>query len=93
MLGVTSRGRNDFHRKRNHLSEYLREGSQELRMKAVADIHMMSPRSFKTKPGSYTNLNVGGLVALSRHLAVFFLGLAYVCIYIYIYIYLSLSLL
>ena len=28
--------------------EYLREGWQELRMKASADIHMLSLRNFKT---------------------------------------------
>ena len=38
-------------------------------MKAAAVIHMLSLRNFKTE--SYTSsLNVGGLVAISRHLAV-----------------------
>ena len=43
------------------------ESRKELKMKAAAVIHMFSFRNFKT--GSYTrSLNVGGLVAISRHL-------------------------
>ena len=45
------------------------KGRKEMRMKAAAVIHMLSPRNFKT--GSYTrSVNVGGLVAVSRHSAV-----------------------
>ena len=56
-------------------------------MKAAAVIRMLSPRNFKT--GSYTrSLNVGGLVAVSRHPAVVHGGgPGGVSIYIYIYIY------
>ena len=58
------------------------KGRKDMRMKATAVIHMLSPRNFKT--GSYTrSLNVGGLVAVSRHLAVVH---GVVSIYIYIYI-------
>ena len=58
--------RNDLYRWRNHLSDDLPEGSQELRMKASADMHTLSLRKFKR---SYTrSLNVGGLVVLLRHL-------------------------
>ena len=46
-------------------------------MKAAAVIHMLSLRNFKTE--SYTSsLNVGGLVAISQHLAVVHGGLAYI---------------
>ena len=52
----------------------------ELKMKPAAVIHMLSPRNFKI--GSYTRSpNVGGLAAVSRHLAVVHGG---VSIYIYI---------
>ena len=41
----------------------------ELKMKPAAVIHMLSPRNFKIE--SYTSSpHVGGLAAVSRHLAV-----------------------
>ena len=60
------------------------KGRKEMRMKAAAVIHMLSPRNSKT--GSYTRSpNVGGLVAVSRHPAVVHGGggLAYIYIYMY----------
>ena len=56
----------------------------ELNMKPVAVIHMLSPRNFKI--GSYTRSpHVGGLATVSRHPAVVHAG--GVSIYIYIYIF------
>ena len=49
------------------------KGRNGLRMKATADIHSfpLGTSRPKVKPGSHTrNLNAGGLVAVSRHLAV-----------------------
>ena len=60
----------------------------ELKMKPAAVIHMLSPRNFKI--GSYTRSpHVGGLAAVSRHLAVVHGrgGAPYIYIYVYIYIY------
>ena len=50
----------------------------ELKMKPTAGIHMLSPRNFKV--GSYTRSpHVGGLAAVSRHLAIVHGGgLAYI---------------
>ena len=58
----------------------------ELKMKPAAVIHMLSPRNFKI--GSYTRSpHVGGLAAVSRHLAVVHGGGVSIYIYMYIYIY------
>ena len=55
----------------------------ELKMKPAAVIHMLSPRNFKI--GSYTRSpHVGGLAAVSRHLAVVHRGGGGLHIYIYI---------
>ena len=62
-------GRNDF----SSLEKYLREGSQELKMKAAADVHMQSLGNSKPDGQAWIitkSLNRGGLVGLSRHLAV-----------------------
>ena len=40
--------RDTVHRWKNHVWEYLREGSQEFGMKASDDIHLLPPRNFKT---------------------------------------------
>ena len=75
ILGVNTRGHIDLRVFRQKLSSLIIsrsicvKGRQELRMKAAAVIHMLSLRNFKTE--SYSrSLNVGGLVAVSRHLAV-----------------------
>ena len=53
------------------------KGRKEMRMKAAAVIHMLSPRNLKI--GSYTrHLNVERLVAVSRHPAIVYSGDAYV---------------
>ena len=45
------------------------KGRKELRMKAAVVMHMLSLRNLNAE--SYTrSLNVGGLVAVSRHLAI-----------------------
>ena len=59
-------------------------------MKAAADICFPGASKSNVKPGSYSrNLNVGGLVAALRHLAIVLRGggLAYIYIYTYTYIY------
>ena len=56
----------------------------ELKMKPAAVIHMLSPRNFKIGP--YTRSpHVGGLAAVSRHLAVVHGGGGVAYIYIYIH--------
>ena len=59
----------------------------ELKMKPAAVMHMLSPRNFKI--GSSTRSpHVGGLAAVSRHLAVVHGGFSiYICVCVYIYIY------
>ena len=68
-------------------------------MKAAADICSPGASKSNVKPGSYSrNLNVGGLVAALRHLAIVLRGGGvgiyiyihihiYICMHIYIYIY------
>ena len=66
------------------------KGRKELRMKAAAVMHMLSLRNFKTE--SYTrSLTVGGLVAVSRHLAVVLRGLAYIYIHTHVHMLICLS--
>ena len=79
ILGVNTRAHIDLRVFRQKLSSLIIsrsicvKGRKELRMKAAAVIHMLSLRNFKTE--SYTrSLNVGGLVAVSRHLAVVLRG-------------------
>ena len=60
-------------------------------MKAAADICFPGASKSNVKPGSYSrNLNVGGLVAALRHLAIVLRGGGwhiYIYIHIHIYIY------
>ena len=91
LLGVNTGAHIDLRVFRQKLSSLIIcrsicvKGRKELRMKAAAVIHMLSLRNFKTE--SYTRrLTVGGLVAVSRHLAVVLReGGGGVSIYIYIH--------
>ena len=79
ILGVNTRAHIDVRVFRQKLSSLIISRSicvkarKELRMKAAAVIPMLSLRNFKTE--SYTRSpNVGGLVAVSRHVAVVLRG-------------------